>query len=80
MRHIIEVEEIVKIRHQIVVDVYSEDQIEDAINAIDGNCYSMDTVIEAIESVVPVSDVFEEIYSETYEIEYVDDYVCEDDE
>ena len=81
MRHIIEVEETVKIRHQIIVDILSEDQLEEALDVVDkAYIYDLDTYVEAISDVIPVLGVNEGYISETYNIEYFDDYMDEDDD
>ena len=81
MRHIIEVEETVKIRHQIVVDILSEGQLEDALNSVEGcYIYDIDEYVDAIADVVPVVSVNESYIMETESIEYFDDYMCEDDD
>jgi hypothetical protein len=81
MRHIIEVEETVKIRHLIVVDILSEGQLEEALNSVNGcYIYNIDEYADAISDVVPVLEVNENYFSDTESIEYYDDYMCEDDD
>ena len=81
MRYIIEVEETVKVRHQIVVDVMSDEQIEDALDSVDGIYIDgIDDYVDAISDVIPVLSVNEGYLTETESIEYFDDYMCEDDD
>lgn len=80
MRHIIEVEETVKIRHQIIVDILSEGQLDEAINNVDYYTYDIDDYVSAISDVIPVIGVNENYIMETESIEYFDDYMCEDDD
>jgi hypothetical protein len=81
MRHVIEVEETVKIRHQIVVDIGSEGQLEEALDSVDGSYIcDLDDYVEAISEVVPVVEVNANCVMETWNIEYFDDYMCEDDD
>lgn len=80
MRHIIEVEETVKIRHQIIVDILSEGQLDEAINNVDDYTYDIDDYVSAISDVIPVIGVNENYIMETENIEYFDDYMCEDDD
>ena len=81
MRHVIEVEETVKIRHLIVVDIMSEGQLEEALDSVNG-CYIYDIgdYADAIGDVIPVLSVNEAYISETENIEYFDDYMDEDDD
>lgn len=74
MKHIIEVEETVKVRHQIIVDIESDDDVQEALNAVQDNCGSLDDFVEAIDSVITVLEVNEEYYADTESVEYFDDY------
>lgn len=74
MKHVIEVEEKVKIRHQIIVEIETDEDIDAALEAVDENCESLDDFVSAISSVIPVQEVNEEYYSETESVEYWDDY------
>lgn len=81
MTHIIEVEETVKVRHQIIIDVASEGQIEDALDSVEGcRIYDIGDYVDAIADVVPVVGFNESYIMETESIEYFDDYMCEDDD
>ena len=80
MKHIIEVEETVKIRHQIIVDIMSEDQLDDALNSVGDYVYDIDDYVSAISDVIPVVYVNENYVMETENIEYFDDYMDEDDD
>ena len=80
MRHIIEVEETVKIRHQIIVDILSEGQLDEAINNVGDYIYDIDDYVSAISDVIPVIGVNENYFMETENIEYFDDYMDEDDD
>ena len=74
MRHIIEVEETIKMRHQIIVDVENDEEVEEAIESVDGVVHSLDEFVEEIGKKVNVYFVNEEYYAETEEVEYFDDY------
>lgn len=78
MKRIIEVEETLKLRHQIFVEIDSEEDLECAIEGVPNRCSSLDDYVRAIESRVHVVEVNEEYYGETDSIEYYDDYL--DDE
>ena len=75
MRYIIEVEEMVRMIHQIVVDASSDAQIEEALENVSQRCESLDEFVDSISDVVPVIEVNEEYYVETDSIKYYDDYV-----
>ena len=75
MRYIIEVEEMVKMIHQVVVDASSDAQIEEALENVSRRCESLYEFVDSISNVVPVIEVNEEYYVETDSIEYYDDYV-----
>ena len=78
MKRIIEVEETVKLRHQIFIEAENDEQITEAVNrAEENNCQNLDEYIDALAEVISVQDVNEDYYEETESIEYFDDY--EDD-
>lgn len=74
MNYIIEVEETVKLRHQIYVDIDTEDQIDDALGKVDDMCKSLDDFADQIGSVIQVLAINENYYEETDTIEYFDSY------
>ena len=74
MRYVIEVEETVKVHHQIVVESSHESQVETALDNVDEYCVSLDDFVDAISDVIPVIEVNEEFMCETQEVEYYDDY------
>jgi hypothetical protein len=80
MKHIIEIEETVKIHHQIIVDIDDEQQINSVRYNADDYCTSLDDFVDSIADIIPVLEVNEEYYSETDSIEYFDDYEYEGDE
>lgn len=81
MRHIIEVEETVKIRHQIVVDILSDGQLEDALNSVDSALVDdLSDYVDELSQVIPVLEVNENYIMNTWSVEYFDDYMCEDDD
>ena len=80
VRHIIEVEEIVKMRHQIIVDIDDEQQIDRALDNVDDYCTSLDSFIDSIADIIPVLEINAEYYVETDNVEYFDDYEDEGDE
>lgn len=71
-KRIIEVEETVKMRHQIFVAYNDEEELDKAIENFEGD--NLDDVVESIGSYVTVTGVNEEFYGESDKIEYVDDY------
>ncbi|MGN0246945.1 MAG: hypothetical protein ACI4DK_13405 [Lachnospiraceae bacterium] len=77
MKWIIEVEETVKMRHQIIVDIDNEGQLEKALDNAGDYCTSLDDFVDAVADVIPVLEINEEYYAETDSVEYFDDY--EDD-
>lgn len=79
MRHIIEVEEIVKMHHQIIVDIDDEQQIDRALDNVDDYCTSLGSFIDLIADIIPVLEINEECYAETDNVEYFDDYEDEGD-
>ena len=81
MKHIIEVEETVKIRHQIFVDIVSEEQLEEALDKMDNShVYDIDDYVDSLANEIPVLEVNENYFMDTFSVEYYDDYACEDDD
>ena len=74
MEHVIEVEEVVRIRHQIIVDVSSDIDIQNALDCVDEYCGSLDRFVYGIAQHLNVVCVNEEVYAETESVEYFDDY------
>lgn len=77
MKWIIEVEETVKMHHQIIVDIDNEGQLERALDNAGDYCTNLDEYTSLISDITPVLEVNEECYAETDHVEYFDDY--EDD-
>lgn len=71
-KRIIELEETVKVRHQIFVAYSDEEELERAIENFEGD--NLDDIIESIGNYVTVTDVNEEYYVESEGFEYFDDY------
>lgn len=71
-KRIIEIEETVKVRHQIFVAYNDEEELERAIENFEGD--NLDDIVESIGNYVTVTDVNEEYYTESEEFEYFDDY------
>lgn len=71
-KRIIELEETVKVRHQIFVAYSDEEELERAIENFEGD--NLDDIVESIGNYVTVTDVNEESYAESEEFEYFDDY------
>lgn len=71
-KRIIELEETVKVRHQIFVAYSDEEELERAIENFEGD--NLDDIVESIGNYVTVTDVQEEYYAESEEFEYFDDY------
>lgn len=69
---IIELEETVKVRHQIFVAYSDEEDLDMAIENYEGD--NLDDIVESISNYVTVTDVNEEYYAESEEFEYFDDY------
>lgn len=69
---IIELEETVKVRHQIFVAYNNEEDLDMAIENYEGD--NLDDIVESISNYVTVTDVNEEYYAESEEFEYFDDY------
>lgn len=74
MNYIIEVEETVKLRHQIYVDIDTEGQIDDALEKVDDMCKSLDDFADQIGSVIQVLAINENYFEETDTVEYFDSY------
>ena len=71
-KRIIELEETVKVRHQIFVAYSDEEDLDMAIENYEGD--NLDDIVESIGNYVTVTDVNEESYAESEEFEYFDDY------
>lgn len=71
-KRVIEVEETVKMRHQIFVAYNDEEELDKAIENLEGD--NLDDIVESIGSYVTVTGVNEEFYGESDKIEYFDDY------
>lgn len=71
-KRIIELEETVKVRHQIFVAYSDEEELERAIENFEGD--NLDDIVESIGNYVTVTDVNEEYYAESEEFKYFDDY------
>lgn len=74
MRYVIEVEETVKVHHQIIVEISHESQVETALDNVSEYCCSLDEFVDGISDIIPVIEVNEEFMCETQEVEYYDDY------
>lgn len=77
-RRIIEVEETVKFRHQIFIAYNDEEELDMAIENMEGDY--LDDIIESIGNYVTVTDVNKNYYEDSDGIEYFDDYDVEDEE
>lgn len=75
---IIEVEETVKFRHQIFVAYNDEEDLDMAIENMEGDY--LDDIVESIGYYVTVTDVNKNYYEDSDGIEYYDDYDAEDEE
>lgn len=71
-KRIIELEETVKVRHQIFVAYSDEEDLDMAIENYEGD--NLDDIVESISNYVTATDVNEEYYAESEEFEYFDDY------
>lgn len=71
-KRMIELEETVKVRHQIFVAYSDEEDLDMAIENFEGD--NLDDIVESIGNYVTVTDVNEEYYVESEEFEYFDDY------
>ncbi len=78
MKWIIEVEEMVKVLHQVVVEIEDDSQIDEALNNVGNRCCDLDTFVDDISDIIPIIEVNEEYYSETESLEYSDDYEADD--
>lgn len=74
---IIEVEETVKFRHQIFVVYNDEEELDRAIENMEGDY--LDDVVDSIGNYVTVTNVNENYYEDSDGIEYFDDYDVEDE-
>lgn len=77
-RRIIEVEETVKFRHQIFVAYNDEEELDMAIENMEGDY--LDDIVESIGNYVTVTDVNKNYFEDSDGIEYFDDYDAEDEE
>ena len=75
---IIEVEETVKFRHQIFVAYNDEEELDMAIENMEGD--HLDDIVESIGDYVTVTDVNRNYFEDSDGIEYFDDYDAEDEE
>lgn len=76
MRHAIEVEEVVRIRHRIVVDDSNDEAFENALNVVEySNFESFDDLVESVSEVVEVYEVDASIDREVECFEYLTDYL-----
>ena len=71
-KRMIELEETVKVRHQIFVAYSDEEELERAIENFEGD--NLDDIVESIGNYVTVTDVNEEYYEESEGFEFYDDY------
>lgn len=78
MKWIIEVEETVKIRHQIYVEAESDEQLDDVIGNMNSYYESLDDCLDNLDDAITILGVNNEHYEESEGVEYYDDY--EDDE
>lgn len=74
---IIEVEETVKFRHQIFVAYNDEEDLDMAIENMEGDY--LDDIVESIDNYVTVTDVNKNYFEDSDGIEYFDDYDTEDE-
>ena len=74
MEHVIEVEEVVRIRHQIFVDVNHVQEIDKALDCVDDYCTHLDDFVDSLANHINVVGVNEEYYVEAESVEYFDDY------
>lgn len=75
---IIEVEETVKFRHRIFVAYNDEEELDMAIENMEGDY--LDDIVESIDNYVTVTDVNKNYFENSDGIEYFDDYDAEDEE
>lgn len=75
MKRIIEVEEIVKVHHQIYVEYGDEEQLDDALNDDVVKIDNLDDFIDNLGDYgIKVCEINENCSEETDSIEYYDDY------
>lgn len=72
LKRIIEVEETVMVRHQIVVAYNDEEELDRAIENMEGD--HLDDIVDSISNYVTVTEVNENFYEESEDFEYFDDY------
>lgn len=76
MRHVIEVEEVVRIRHRIIVDDSNDEAFERTLDAVEySNFDSFDDLVESIESIIEVYEVDDVMDKEVEGFEYLTDYI-----
>lgn len=78
MRYVIEVEEDIKKRHRIFVDIKNEHQLDNALNEAEYNC-TLDEYIDTLGSFIHISGVDENTYEDSNGVEYFDSYEDEED-
>lgn len=71
-KRIIELEETIRVRHQIVVVYNDEEELDRAIENFEGD--NLDDIVESIGNYVTVTDVNKEYYEESEGFELYDDY------
>ena len=71
-KRIIELEETIRVRHQIVVVYNDEEELDRAIENFEGD--NLDDIVESIGNYVTVTEVNEEYYEESEGFEFYDDY------
>lgn len=75
MERIVEVEEIVKIHHQIYVEYGDEEQLDDALSNDTVNIYNMDDFINNLRNYgINITGINENYSEDLDSIEYFDDY------
>ena len=76
MNRIIEVEELVKIHHQVYVEYDNEGQLDNALNDKTVGVYDLDDFVENLQDYgIKVTKINENYSEELESIEYFDDYV-----
>lgn len=75
MKRIVEVEEIVKIHHQIFVDYDSDEELDDALDTSDAHSNSLEDYVMSLQKCgIKVTKTNENYSEETDSVEYYDDY------
>ena len=75
-RRIIEVEETVKFRHQIFVAYNDEEELDRAIENMEGDY--LDDIVGSIGNYVTITNVNDDYYEDSDGIRYFDDYDVEE--